>query len=297
MIVLLTGDNSFAVHNELTLIESEFTGAVEKIDGESLELSNVPSLLSGISLFSEKRLVVINNLSSNLKVWTKLTDFLPSISDDVTLVLVDEKPDKRTKTYKHLVKMSDVREFQAWTDKDRGVAINWAVDYAKSQGLSLSRNLAQLLVTRTGVDQWRISNVIGQLKLLDEVSSKTIEDLVPAQPHQNVFSLLDAVIRRDTKTVHEMIDEFSLTEDPHRLLGLLTTQVFQLVALNVSEESSRKIASDIGAHPYMLSKLESAAKRIDRQEIRRLVNQLARADVQMKSVSVDPWVVIRRALI
>ena len=113
MITLLVGDNSFEIRRALDHIIESFDGQVEKVDGSTLEVKQLPDLLMGATLFAEKRLVVIKDLSENTGLWTTLVDWLPRLSEDTHLVLVEEKPDKRTKTFKELQKIAKVKEFKA----------------------------------------------------------------------------------------------------------------------------------------------------------------------------------------
>ena len=100
MITLLIGENSFEIQRALDDIIADFDGNVEKIEGSELQVSQLPDIFMGGSLFADKRLVVIRNLSENKSVWPVLGDWTDKISDDIHVVLVDAKPDKRTSTYK-----------------------------------------------------------------------------------------------------------------------------------------------------------------------------------------------------
>ncbi|NCQ54469.1 hypothetical protein GW791_03475, partial [Candidatus Saccharibacteria bacterium] len=98
MITLITGENSFEVERALASIADSFDGNVERIDGSDLQLTQLPDILMGVSLFAIARTVVIRGLSTNKPIWTVFGDWLPRISDDIHLVLVEPKPDKRMTT-------------------------------------------------------------------------------------------------------------------------------------------------------------------------------------------------------
>src|ERR1035437_6433304 len=100
MITVLIGENTFEIQRALDLIARDFDGKVEKIDGSNLQLSQLPDILMGVSLFAMSRTVVIRNLSENRAVWPVFGDWLSKISDDIHLILAESKPDKRTATYK-----------------------------------------------------------------------------------------------------------------------------------------------------------------------------------------------------
>jgi DNA polymerase III delta subunit len=118
MITLLTGENSFENERALQRLVAASTVSIERVDGASLEMKQLPDLLMGATLFADKRLVVIRNLSENKSLWNDFGTWLPRVSDDIHLVLVEPKPDKRTKTYKDLQKVASIQESKAWTDRD-----------------------------------------------------------------------------------------------------------------------------------------------------------------------------------
>ena len=297
MITLLVGENSFGIWRGLKHIESEFDGLAEKVDGEELELKQLPDLLMGGTLFALKRLVIIKNLSENKVVWEKLPEWLERISDDVHVVLVEDKPDKRSRTYKALQKVADVRQFPAWSDRDVAVAEKWVAEEAGRQQVKLDKKSIHTLVKRVGVDQWRLYYALRKLAVLPKIDSAAIEDIIEANPTENVFNLLDAALRRDVLRVKDMLATLEATEDPYRLFGLLSTQVFQLAVLSVSDKPAGDVARDLGAHPFALSKLAPHVKALGKTDIQRVVATMAEADAALKISAAEPWLLIERALI
>src|SRR5680860_9144 len=166
MITLLAGENSFDIQRALNAIINDFEdidGHVEKIEGTELRVSQLPDILMGVSLFSQKRLVIVRNLSENKDVWPVLGDWIPKMSDDIHLVLIESKPDKRTSTYKKLKEKASVREFQPWSDRDLAMVERWVTAEAKKQGLELDKKCVQFLVQWVGVDQWQLFHAIEKL--------------------------------------------------------------------------------------------------------------------------------------
>ena len=107
MITLLIGENSFEIERKLHEIKSQFDGVCETVDGAEVELKQFPDLLMGATLFASSRLVVLKRLSENKALWNGFEAWIPRISDDTHLVLIDSKPDKRTKTFKELQKVAN----------------------------------------------------------------------------------------------------------------------------------------------------------------------------------------------
>lgn len=296
MITLLTGENSFELERALRKIVGAFEGRAERIDGSELELRQLPDLVMGGTLFAAERLVVIKGLSENKAIWPVLGDWLARVSDDVHLVLVEPKPDKRTKTYKDLQKAARVEEFKPWGERDGGLAERWAQAEAKTLGLALDVASARLVVARVGVDQWAIYRALEKLAVLDEVTPEVIQDVIELSPIENVFNLFETALRGDSKGVVQMIATLELTEDPYRVFGLLSGQAVQLFALTLGDKPSAEIAKDIGAHPYAISKLGSPAKRLGATGSKRVVQAFSEADMAMKTSAAEPWLLIERAL-
>jgi len=296
MITLLAGENSFEQERAIQAIVRDFDGAAERIDGANVTAAVLPDLLAGATLFADKRLVIIKGLAENTAGWAALGDFLPRISDDVTLVLVDAKPDKRTKTYKILQKQAEVRDFAPWGERDESRAEQWITQEAAGLGFALDRQLARLLVTRVGVDQWQLYRALEKLAVAESISKELIEDIIDANPKENVFLLFESALRGDNARVAQMIGTLQLSDDPYRLFGLLAGQAFQLLAVALADPSAN-VAKDLGVHPYALQKMTPYAKSLGPSGTKRIALVFAEADEAMKSSAADPWLLVERALI
>lgn len=296
MIYFFAGENSFEVSRAVKALADSFDGAIEKFDGTELDVKDLPNLLMGMTLFSDKRLVIVKDASSNTTLWSSLPDWIERLSDDITLVLAEGKPDKRTTVYKTLKANSAYQEFASWTDRDRGAAENWVQDEAKVLGINLDRRLARVLVDRVGVDQWMLHSSLEKLSLLPTVSEEGIVDTIDAQPTENVFNLFEAALSGKVSQLQKMIRTLELSEDPYRLFALLSSQAFQLAVIHAAGRDDNP-AKDFGIHPFVVSKLSGYARTLNKADIRRIITAFANSDGDMKSSSADPWMLIERALL
>lgn len=297
VIYFFTGENSFEIEREIERLITEFRGEVEKKDAEDVTIADLRDILQGQTLFNDTRLVIITQLSDNKPVWDVLPDRLPDMSSDVTLILIEPKPDKRTKTYKAIVKLADVKEFSLWTYKDQHEATIWIETEAKRQGFALTSSQARHLLQRVGFDQWSLQHALEKLHLLDDITNDRINDVIEAQPDENIFQLLDTALRGDIAEVHRSLQELKQTADAYQLFALLSSQLLQLVSLALADKPAPEVAKDIGAHPFVLSKLSSHAARIGLRESRQFIMMTAETDMQMKSSGLDPWLLIEQLLI
>lgn len=296
MITLLTGDNSFELDEARMRIIADFDGPAEKIDGTTIELRDIPDLLMGSTLFAQKRLVIIRDLSKNNVVWEKLSDWLPRLSDDIHLVLIDEKPDKRTVAYKELKKVADIREYNSWSDRDWGVAEAWLVDQSKAIGLALDKQSVHHIVERVGLDQWQLRYALEKLLYVDTINQDTINAVIDANPSENVFQLFELALEGKTKRLHEILSTLELTEEPYRLFALLSSQAIQLAA--IAQAGSEDVPTkDFGIHPYVASKLAKHAKKVGKHGAMKILRGFAKTDADLKRSRGEPWLLIERTLV
>ena len=104
---LIYGEEEFLIENEVTNIISK-SGVdelnISKYDLLSDSLKDIIDDACTVSLFSDKKIVVINNFDNISKLDNKLVDefdkFIHNISGDVILILVCSKLDDRKKLTK-----------------------------------------------------------------------------------------------------------------------------------------------------------------------------------------------------
>ncbi len=295
MITLLTGDNSFELREALKVIVAQFDGRPERVDGAGLELRQLPDLLMGGTLFAEKRLVIISELSSNSSLWQKLSDWLPRVSDDVHLVLIDEKPDKRTSSYKALKEAAKVQDYPAWTDRDLQKAEQWLEARAKTQNVKLDKKTVHHIVNRVGVDQWQLANALDTLALLDEITPEAVNQSIIANPTENIFGLFETALSGDRKVLNDILRTLELQEDPYATFALLSSQAFSLAAVTYADDTQNP-SKDFAIHPFVTSKLTRHAKRLGKTKVSRIMKQFAQTDADMKISRAEPWLLIERLL-
>jgi len=295
MITWLVGDNSFEIREALKELEASFNGTPERLDGGELTLAQLPDILMGVSLFATERLVIIHDITSNSSLWEKLPDWLARINDDIHVVFVDTKPDKRTTSYKALKAAASLREFPAWGDRDTSKAEQWVMQRATVSGIKLDRRLVSHLVGRVGLDQWQLAHAITTLSLLDTITEEAVNSVIPPNPTENIFQLFETALEGKSRQVAEMIETLSLQEDPYALFALLSSQALTLAAVTYADDSANP-AKDFAIHPFVASKLTRYGKKLGKAKVGRVIEAFAKTDADMKRSKAEPWLLIERAL-
>jgi hypothetical protein len=296
MIYLLCGDNEFEKQAALVALVGD--ADVVRYDGEELTLADMQEIAIGQTLFSQSAVYVISKLSENFDIWSRLSE-LP-FDDDKTVILLESKLDKRTKTYKWLQKTAKTQEFLPLSDRQKPQLISWCEVQARERGYRLTRTQIGTLIDRLGFDQLRLSNFLDQLALAENITNELINDLVPLARSENVFDLFVAALSKDYEMVHNIIsylESESGVDGAYQTMGLLASQATNLVALVLSGGDNKTVAADLSVNPYVLQRLSSSARTVDIEHLRRINDALFQADLQMKTTGVNPWLLIETALV
>ena len=303
---ILYGDNSYEHTAQLAKmkIDAERSGfEIQKSNSDELSKSDFVSLICGVSLLSEKRFVYIRNLSENSEIWQNLAEILPRISTDVHLCLVEDKIDKRSVVYKAISKIVELYEFKNLTARDSKNLAEFARLFAKKQGLSLDNKTASFLISWVGVDEWRIRDAIEKIALIGEANEQNIREFVPQNIESNAFAIIEMMFLGDILKLQEEFSKIKITDGEDgafRFLGMISTQIFNLVALKVGKnigKTTAEIAKEIGANTWALGKMESFVQNLSESQLAEIVSKFAQVDEIIKTESVDPWNLVESTIL
>lgn len=296
MIYLLYGDNEFKKRAALAALVGDME--VVRRDGEELTATEVCEVVMGQSLFTLEQAVVIADASQNVALWRELPELLGDTA--TTVVLLEAKLDKRTKTYKWLQSHAEVRECAHFTERQKPQLSAWCIERATVHGVVLTARQATALIDRLGFDQLRLDLVLQQLALAGELNDELIDALVPLAPAESAFELFAAMLDGDqgkVRAITAYLEAGSGDDGAYQTLGLLVSQLVQLNALVLSSGDTGAVARDFAAHPYALRKVAPYAARITQAQLAVINSALAQADEQMKTTRVSPWLLVEAALV
>lgn len=301
MIILLTGDNAYQAAEEIRRLEHDVGVSIERFSGEELDMAKLADIMKGASLFASTRLIVIDTLSTRPDLWAQAAEWMTFVDDTTTLVLRDEKPDKRTRAYKDILKHAKLIEAISWTEKQRGLAERWLTALAKEQGVAVSSTQVRDMVSRAlvlgsksgqrVVDQQMLAHAVTALRCGKSVTDDTIATVLPVSTSDAVFDLLDIAVQGNGTLLRQRLDDLRLTQEGYQLLALVLSQWSQLVMLGLTKG---EYAGDI--HPFVKQKLQIVATKLSRAQLRRLTVLAAELDIATKSTGLTAWDALDRFL-
>ena len=302
MIYLIIGTNAYRVQHELQQLVKSLGVRPEKIDAASLDLNKLADTVRGLNLFQERRLIIVEHLSERKDLWDKLGEWASNIAVETYLVLIEPRPDKRTKTFKILQKTAKLVEAMPLTDRQRPAAEKWLLDYASEHGVRLTKTQASNMIARAivadeksrsaEIDQLQLTHAVAALKNTVKIDDAAIATVLPPAREFSVFDIIELAVCGKTANLRSALDELRRSDDAYKVAPLVWSQWSQLVLLAKAEAASTSDTIDIGIHPFVAKKLRPLARQLSPKDLAELTELAAERDYQMKTSSVDPWIAL-----
>jgi DNA polymerase III delta subunit len=307
MIHFYYGDNDFALRRATGDLIARFeqdngVDAITKINAAEIEPQALLAEIVNASLLAPRRLIVVTVGAMAREFWRTVGDNLARIIDGPNdLLLVAETPDKRTKTFKDLVKSGSVtaREFLRLRSSEMK---SWLRDEAHVAGLKIDATAIDELLIATGGDsdqQARLAAEIAKFQSLGRpINVDLVRKIVEPNLATNAFVILNlAIAKQRSKVASELKKLRESGEDANKFFGLLASQIFALAAA-IFAGADAETARQMKIHPFQLMKMRDLAGQLgnamtQKRRIREITRALSETDAHMKLSRADEaWVLI-----
>lgn len=293
MITVLTGENDVLRTSEAGRLYAEFEAAygamaIERFDCEETEVARIRLALESVPFLAQRKLVVLRAPSANKQFVEQAESILANISDDIDVLIIEPKLDKRSAYYKFLKKLPEFRELAKLDERE---LIAWLNGRAKQYGVTLGASEACYLVERVGGDQQLAAQELDKLSNYDQVITRqTIDLLVEPLPQSSVFDLLEAAFAGQSKRVLELYDEQrALKVEPQQIIAMLAWQLHVLALVKVAQgRTTDEIAREAKLNPFVVRRSQKLAGRLSLSRLRELITMLRTYDERMKSEGIVP---------
>lgn len=292
---LIEGSDYISVNNKISEIikKNGFSDAsISKYDLSEGLLDDALEDLNTYGLFSDKKIVIINNFDKMDPLFNKPEELLKYVENSSSLNLlfvVSDKYDDRKKIIKDLKKK--MKFIKISTDP---------VVFTKSclEGYKVENGVINLLVNNTLGDVTRLYNECNKLKTykindkyiskedVEELSFKKLGDST-----EITFQFSRALAEKDKKSALKLYQELlNYKIEPLSIIGLLASQfriMYQVKNLEEKNMRNDEIASSLKEKPYRITKTRELTRYYSKREILDLMIKLEDIDLKIKTTSVD----------
>lgn len=292
---LIEGSDYISVNNKISEIikKNGFSDAsISKYDLSEGLLDDALEDLNTYGLFSDKKIVIINNFDKMDPLLNKPEELLKYVENSSSLNLlfvVSDKYDDRKKIIKDLKKGMEFIKISSDP-----------VEFTKSclDGYRVENGVINLLVNNTLGDVTRLYNECNKLKTykindkyiskddVEELSFKRLGDST-----ETTFQFSRALAEKDKKSALTLYQELlNYKIEPLSIIGLLASQfriMYQVKSLEEKNMRNDEIASSLKEKPYRITKTRELTRYYSKKEILDLMIKLEDIDLKIKTTSVD----------
>ncbi|MCC7429947.1 DNA polymerase III subunit delta [bacterium] len=277
-----------------------------KFDAEEFNLSKILDSLVAFPMFAERRLVIVTSIEKfDQKSKKMLLDYVEKPLLSTCLVLVaSNKVDTKTAFYKNLAEKSVIFDFRPLYDSE---VPDWILDFVSQRGKKINLANAGMLASYVGNSirdlTSEIEKLLINLKEL-EITHQDIETITSSIKNFDVFSLRNAVGRKDLKVSLEILNNIFERDDKAGIF--IVIQLFSLFA-NLwklcSKELANKTSSEIATKRLLDTPVEffvkeflQMKKNYSKEEIEKVFTVLMALDTSFKSVQTEQKFLLETAL-
>ena len=302
MLYLFYGTESFLIKKEIDKIkEQNHIESLNEIqyDLEETSLSVLLEDAAMLSLFGDKKLIVVNNAylftsTPNKKVTDDeiklLEKYIDNLNPKTILVftVLKDKLDERKKIVKKTKENATVKDF----NKIEDITI-----YIKNALASydIKTDVIRFLIDRVGSNIGRINNELDKIKLYKEDKVITKEDIVNLTSKNidvDIFELVDSIIiRNKDKAISIYKEMLKRNEEPIKIMIMLANQfrlIYQAKELFKKGYTQNDIAKILDIHPYRIKLALEKGYSYNSAGLLTYLNDLAMMDIDIKSGNINP---------
>jgi DNA polymerase III subunit delta len=302
MIQTLAGANTFLLKRALDALTAVFIAehgdlALERIDGQEVELAKLREAITSLPFLANKKMVVLRAPGANKEFVEKIAQLLSDVPETTDVIIVEPKVDKRSSYYKFLKSNT---AFQEFNELDQYTLATWLVATAQEQGGVMSSKDANYLVERVGANQQALGNELEKLLLYAPVITRpTIDDMTEAAPQSTIFQMLEAVFAGNGQRAIELYGEQrALKIEPVQIIAMIAWQLRILAIIKTAgQRSADAIAQEAKISPYVIRKSQGVAHKLTMVKLKALIADLLLIDRRLKREAIDADEVLQSYLL
>lgn len=283
MIFVLYGEDTYRSRQKLREIIEEYCKKagenfnLEKLDAEEDDLSALKNMVQGGSLFSPKKLVIVEGAFSSENNFSHLLEVARGAGEfkDTFLILWD-----RNLSTEGLGRLEEVRpladKVQEFKPLSGRMLQLWMEEEAKKRGLKLySVQLVHL--ASWGGDLWQMINELDKMALTQGAGLAKV-----AAVEQNVFQLGDTFFVSPKIALGTLLNLLHRGHDDFNLFSYLVNHGRTLLTIKTYLDKGMAIPARHRLHPFVIKKASALARGLSQEKLQSLSGKFFEEDFKIK---------------
>ncbi len=259
-----------------------------KFEGKQSTAEKIIEKSETMPFFADHRVILIEDSGLFKEKADALSDYLKKLPEYIIVIFVEKEIDKRSKLYKAAEKYKGVCECIPLSDKE---LVNWILVELKRNKKQIKKSTLEKFMNGAGSNLNLISceleKLIAYIGDRNEITAKDIDDICSKQTENRIFDMInDVASSRRAQALRNYHDLLLLKEAPMKILSLIERQYDQMLRmkeLSGDGFGEKLIAEKLKIHPYAVKKNLPIAKKYSMEELKNAVEQIVRAEEDVKS--------------
>ncbi len=303
MLIFLYGQDTYRSRQKLKEIINHHqkihqSGLNLKIyDAQDLNFQTFRDEFQQISMFKEKKLVVLENVFSNQKF---KEEFLKNkeiflISKEIIVIFEESKVLEGDKLTKFLKENGKFQKFELLEGQRLK---NWVKKEFEKEKVEIEIGALEKIIDFVGNNLWQMTNEIKKLisyKKGNSIKEKDVELLVKAKPEAEIFETITAIAQKNKKKALKLIEKhLEKGDSPFYLLKMITYQFRNLIMVKTFTSQgffgadTRIISQRTGIKPYAVKKTIELTRNFSLEELKKIYRKIFEADLNIKTGKINP---------
>ena len=296
MIIFLYGEDTYRSRRKLQEIVDHYREIhksglnLKYFDGGAVDFQDFKSELQTVSMFKEKKLLILTDVFSNQAFKDSfLKDSKRFISSDNVILFYEEKGGlARDPLLAFLKKHAQSQEFELLS----GVKIkNWLKDEFGKAKTKIDPMALEVMINLTGNDLWQLANDVQKLVAYKggrEIETKDVKLLIKPKLETGIFELIDAIALKNKKQALILLHKHLEKGDaPPYLLSMINFQFRNILGVKDLIERGEPLSSS-GLKPFPARKSYELARKFTREELKKIYQKIFQVDYSIKTGKLDP---------
>lgn len=296
------GLEQYLIDKEINKIKSEnniLDIDVIKYDLENTKIEDIIEDALSISLFSNKKLIIVDNAyiftgTTNKKLIEQNIDILKeyinngNFTNIIIFTILKEKLDERKNIVKLIKEKGIVKDFNLSNNINKYI-LDMFDNY------KISNENINLLINRVGNNLEILNQEINKIKTYKDddfnITKEDIINLTSKNIDTNFFNLIENIVERDKEKAMESYFEIVRDgEEPIKIIIVLANKfrlIYQAKNLYKKGYSEKDITSMLGSNYYAIKKCLENGRKYDDKFLLDCIMKLADLDINIKSGKID----------
>jgi DNA polymerase-3 subunit delta len=300
MIILLHGQDSYRSRQKLKDIVDRYKKihksglSLTYFNGENLKFEDFKDAIQQVSMFEEKKLLILSNVFANADFKEKFLKNFKEFSEtkDTILFYEDNKILGKDKLFNFLKKKAKMQDFSVL---EKGKLRAWVGQEFLRFKAEATPEAVVKLIEFAGSDLWLLSNEIKKLvnyKKGREIGVGDVALLAGPRIETAIFKTIDAISQKNKKQALLLIHQHLAKGDsPLYLLSMINFQFKNLLIvkdLMEKREPYYLISKKAQLHPFVVRKSYQQAGKFTFSELKKIYQKIFQVDLEIKTGRVSP---------